>query len=357
MTVSTERNCEVSDLMSSGLQTGGWTRIPIASVEDLSDAVLGAGLEATQMSRAPVTGSLAFATFGRGMTWTSGYIGGRVALTGPLSASMVTLGVGIVMAPGTRHWLNEVSSGAVGVFLPGDEHDALYPPGSMYACVTLAAERLEELAAQHDLVLDAKTLGGTGVVANKTFSALEISRLRGQFERIHTGHRTNDFNARVVGTQLLDAMIMKFAREPRIHVGGTDPRGYARIVARARAFIHENLDQPLSIEKIANAAATSHRTLHRAFHIVLDETPYSYVQKLRLHRIRHELVTDAEAACTVTVAAHRWGIPELGRFAAWYRDLFGELPSQTLARQHQSTGRHHNVMPARGEDRNLAVTA
>jgi hypothetical protein len=189
---------------------------------------------------------------------------------------MVTLGVGLVMAPGTRHWLNEIATGAVGVFLPGDEHDALYPPGSMYAGVTLAAERLEEIAAQHDLVLDAKTLGGTGIDAKKRFSTPDLSRFRTQFEQIHAGGHGDVANACMTGTQLLDAMIMHFAREPHIHVGGTDPRGHARIVARARAFIHANLDQPLSIDKIANAAATSHRTLHRAFQIVLDETPYSY---------------------------------------------------------------------------------
>jgi AraC-like DNA-binding protein len=317
------------------MQTKGWTRIPIASVEDLTDAVLGAGLEVTQMSRAPVTGSLAFATFDDGITCSSGYIGGRVALSGPLSTSMVTLGVGIVLAPGTRHWLNEVASGAVGVFLPGDEHDALYPPGSLYAVVTLPADRLEEIAARHDLVLDAKALGGTGIDANKRFSAPSLSRLRTQFERVHAARDADALNARTIGTQLLDAMIMHFARVPRFQVGGTDPCGLARIVARARAYIRENLDQPLSIEMIANAAATSHRTLHRAFQVVLDETPYSYVQKLRLHRIRHEIISEAEAACTITVAAHRWNIPEMGRFAAWYRGLFGELPSQTLARHHQ----------------------
>ena len=336
--------------MSSALQTTGWTRIRIASVEDLSDAVLGAGLEVTQMSRAPVTGSLVFATFDCDITCTSGCIGGRVALTGPLSANMVTLGVGIVMAPGTRHWLNEVASGAVGVFLPGDEHDALYPSGSIYAAITLPAGRLEQIAAQYDLVLDAKTLGGTGV-ANKRFSVDDLSSLRTQFEQIHAGGYGDVSNARMVGTQLLDAMIMHFARSPRFQIGGTDPRGHARIVARARAFIHENLDRPLSIDKIANAAATSHRTLHRAFQIVLDETPYSYVQRLRLHRIRHELVTEAETACTITSVAHRWNIAELGRFAAWYRDLFGELPSQTLARQHQS------AMLAGGADPSSAVSA
>jgi hypothetical protein len=87
--------------MPSGSLTNGWTRVPIASLEDLTDAILGAGLEVTQMSRAPVTGSLVFAAFDDGLTCTSGYLGGRVALTGPLSASMVTLGVGLVFAPGT----------------------------------------------------------------------------------------------------------------------------------------------------------------------------------------------------------------------------------------------------------------
>ena len=343
--------------MSAELQSSGWTRIPIASVEDLTDGILGAGLEVTQMSRAPVTASLAFAAFDDGITCTSGYIGGRVALTGPLSASMVTIGVGLVFAPGTRHWLNEVTSGVVGVFLPGDEHDALYPPGSMYAGVTLAAERLEQIAAHHDLVLDAKTLGGTRIDANRKLPAPDLARLQTRFERIHAGQLADAASARMVGMQFLDSMILHLARSPRFVAGGHDPRGFARVVARARAFIHANLDQPLSIEKIADAAATSHRTLNRAFHVVLDETPYSYVQKLRLNRIRHELVTDAEAACTITMAAHRWNIPQLGRFAAWYRDLFGELPSQTLARQHQSALHHQRVTPRRDDDRNLAVSA
>jgi AraC-like DNA-binding protein len=160
--------------------------------------------------------------------------------------------------------------------------------------VTLSTERLEEIAAQHDLVLDAKTLGGTGIDANKRFSAPDLSRLRTQFEQIHAAHDADAANVRVIGTQLLDAMIMHFARRPRVQIGGADPRGLARIVARAPAFIHANLDQPLSIDKIARAAATSHRTLHRAFQ-----------------------VTEAEAACTITSAAHRWNIQELGRFAAW----------------------------------------
>ena len=343
--------------MPSEALSDGWTRIPIASVEDLSDGILGAGLEVTQMSRAPVTASLVFTAFDDGLTCTSGYIGGRVALTGPLSASMVTIGSGLVFEQGTRHWLNEVTSGVVGVFLPGDEHDALYPPGSMYAGITLSAERLEQMAAHHDLVLDARTLGGTRIDANRKLPAQDLSRLQMQFERIHAGQLADAASARMVGMQFLDAMILHLARSPRFVAGGHDPHGLARIVARARAFIHEHLDQPLSVEMIASAAATSHRTLHRAFHIVLDETPYSYVLKLRLHRIRHELVTDAEAACTITMVAHRWNITEMGRLAVSYRDLFGELPSQTLVRHQQSARHHPHATEPRERDRILAVSA
>jgi hypothetical protein len=84
----------------------GWTRISIARIEDLSDAVFGAGLTAMQMCRGPIKGSLAFAEHD-GVVYTSGYIGGRVALAGPLSESMITFGLGLYVAPGTRHWLNE----------------------------------------------------------------------------------------------------------------------------------------------------------------------------------------------------------------------------------------------------------
>jgi AraC-like DNA-binding protein len=334
----------------------GWTRIPIASVEDLSDGILDAGLEVTQMSRAPVTASLVFAAFDDGLACTSGYIGGRVALTGPLSAGMVTIGAGLVFPPGTRHWLNEVTTGVVGVFRPGDEHDALYPPGSMYAGVTLAAERLEQMAAHHDLVLDGKTLGGTRIDADRKLPAPDLARLQMQFERIHAGQLADAATARMVAMQFLDSMIVHLARSPRFLLAGHDPRGLVRIVARARAFIHEHLDQPLSVEMIASAAATSPRTLHRAFHTVLDETPYSYVLKLRLHRIRHELVTDAEAACTITMAAQRWNVAAMGRLAAWYRDLFGELPSQTLKRHQQSACPHLHATEPREGDRILAAS-
>jgi AraC-like DNA-binding protein len=313
-------------------QADGWTRVPISRIEDLRDAVYGAGLEAMQMSRAPVTGSLAFAEHG-GVVYSTGHIGGRVALTGPLSESMVTLGLGLELAPGTRHWLNEVATGDCGVFLPGDDHDAFYMPGSLYATATLSAERLEEIAARIGLVLDAPTLGGTGIHTRRV-SESALAGIRARFEHVHAGQPGAASGVEVLGRGLLDAIIAHVGRLPRPQIGRINPQGHARIVARARAYILENLEHPLSIDAIAAAAYSSRRTLHRAFNYVLDETPQSYIRKLRLHRIRRDLASDAEFLCTITIVANQWGISELGRFFGWYRDLFGELPSATLA-QHR----------------------
>lgn len=306
-----------------------WQLTPIRHIEDLSDAVLGAGLEAVQMSRVPVTGSLAFAVHD-GVVCGSGHIGGRVVLTGPLSADMITFGLGLTIPPGTRHWLGEVATGDFGVFLPGDDHDALYMPGSLYATVTLAAGRLEMAAERLGFVLDERTLGGTGFHARRVQEG-GLAGLRAGFAQVHAGRPARWARPQVLGGSLLDAAITHFGRLPRPVIGRIDPRGHARIVARARGYVHENLDAPISIDSMARAAFTSRRTLHRAFVAVLDQTPQSYVRKLRLHRIRRDLASGAEVACTVAMAANRWGIGELGRLSGWYRELFGELPSRTLA--------------------------
>jgi len=315
---------------------GGWTRVPLSRVEDLSDAVYGAGLEAMQMSCAPLTGSLAFAECD-GLVYSTGYLGGRVALAGPLSESRITFGVGLNISPGSLHWLNEVATGDIGVFLPGDDHDALYQPGSLYATVTLTSERLEETAERLGVVFDSHVLSGTGFHERKITENV-LAKLRRVFEGIHAARHAQAPNVATIGDCLLETILARFARAPSPRVGRTEPRGHARIVARARNYVLESLDEPISIDSLAAAAGTSRRTLHRAFNTVLDETPQSFVRKARLHRIRCDLASDTEVACTVALVANQWGISELGRLSGWYRELFGELPSETLTQSHRLLG-------------------
>ena len=301
----------------------------ISQLEDLHNAVLGAGLNATQLSRAPVTGSLMLSSH-EGLALSSARIGGRVALEGVLSENLITFGLGVELRPGSRQWLREVQTGEVAAFRPGDDHDALYAPGSLYATVGLSPERIEERAAQLDIVLDPFALG-SGVHARPLARGL-LAQFQQEYMRLHADPSVSVSRFNLCGQRLLDAFLLHFGRQLRTRLGPGAPGKRERVVACARAFIHESLSQPLSVEKIATAASTSPRTLHRAFQAILEETPYSYVLKLRLHRIRHVLVSDAELSCSIASIANWWGITELGRFAGYYQELFGELPSETRAR-------------------------
>jgi len=312
--------------------TESWTRIPISRIEDLRDAVLDAGLEATQMTTDALTGSLAFIER-RGIIYSSGHIGGTVALLGPLSLDKVTIGVGLHLAPRAWQWMNEVQTGSVGIFHAGDEHDSHYTPDCLYAALSIDPDQLEAEAAQQNLTLDRKTLGGTGLHP-QLFDDAVRANLYQAFSRIHAGQTSGKNSTAMVCESMLEAFIGHYARQPFCANRKVSQSAHARIVRLARAYVLEHLAEPIQLDAIAAAAHASRRTLYRAFEEILNDTPQQFVRRLRLHRIRHDLAGDAERACTIALVANQWGISELGRMSGWYRELFGERPSETLARAH-----------------------
>lgn len=312
-------------------------RIGIERIEDLGDAVRDAHLQATQLSVAPLSGSLVFAEHD-GIICSSGLLEGRVALRGPLSCDMITIGAGLRFPPGCWHWLTEVETGGVGVFNASDEHDSVYTPGSLYAGVTLSSERLEAEAAKREVVLDRHVLGDSRIHSRRLAKGIQ-QQLAREFSLAHAGRG----DAGVAINELLSALIDHLGRPPIDHNRRVSRNQHARIVHRARNYVHEHLAEPISLDAIAAAAYTSRRTLYRAFADILDDTPQAYVRRLRLHRIREGLAGDAEKACTITIIANQWGIGELGRLAGWYRELFGERPSETLAHAHTLAGREHGT--------------
>lgn len=87
------------------------------------------------------------------------------------------------------------------------------------------------------------------------------------------------------------------------------------------------------VKDMCDAAGVSERTLEYAFRDVMGLTPLAFLTRLRLHRVRLALLSAAPKSTTVTTVAQHWGFGHLGEFARAYKDLFGELPSQTLTRR------------------------
>jgi AraC family transcriptional regulator, ethanolamine operon transcriptional activator len=102
------------------------------------------------------------------------------------------------------------------------------------------------------------------------------------------------------------------------------------IVASARDYMRAHADEAISVPQLCGATGASRRALQYAFEEVLHLSPVSYLRVMRLNRVRSEL--QARGGDTVGDVAARWGFWHLSRFAADYRSLFGELPSQTRLR-------------------------
>lgn len=97
-------------------------------------------------------------------------------------------------------------------------------------------------------------------------------------------------------------------------------------------YIEVHADSELTPEILARVAGVSVRTLHAAFQDVLGESPMAYARRIRLGRVRAELLRSDPSTVRVTDVAMRWGFMHLSRFAEQYRDQFDELPSATLHR-------------------------
>lgn len=109
-------------------------------------------------------------------------------------------------------------------------------------------------------------------------------------------------------------------------------RNHQRLVDRAREHILAHPDQPVTIPELCSAIGASRRALQYAFEDVTQLSPVQYLRTMRLNRVRLELRNHPQSQ--IADIASRWGFWHLSRFAADYKRLFGERPSQTQARLH-----------------------
>jgi Transcriptional regulator containing an amidase domain and an AraC-type DNA-binding HTH domain len=100
-------------------------------------------------------------------------------------------------------------------------------------------------------------------------------------------------------------------------------------VSRVEDWIDAHLGEAIRVDTLAKVANASVRALENAFRRYRGCTPMEAVTRRRLIHARQALQIGAPGT-TVTSAATDSGFFHLGRFAARYRDAFGESPSSTL---------------------------
>lgn len=110
-------------------------------------------------------------------------------------------------------------------------------------------------------------------------------------------------------------------------------------VERAETYLRAHSDMPLRVAALSRMVGLSERALRDAFYSVHGMSPKQWMLAERLKRVRSVLTdSNSVAPVSVTGAATRYGFFELGRFAASYRDAFGEVPSETLREAMRRSG-------------------
>lgn len=103
----------------------------------------------------------------------------------------------------------------------------------------------------------------------------------------------------------------------------------AKSVTRAVELMKDRIDDNVSICQLCVDSSTPWRTLTRGFQERFGIGPKAYFNRIRLGRVRSELL-QGRGVCSVADAANRWGFWHMGQLAKDYKLMFGELPSETL---------------------------
>ncbi len=114
---------------------------------------------------------------------------------------------------------------------------------------------------------------------------------------------------------------------------GRTRQAHSVIVKNAEDYALAHAGDSIYVSDLCRATGVCERTLEYAFNQMLGLTPVHFLTRLRLHRVREELLAASHASITVSEAALDWGFWHFGEFSRAYKDCFGELPSDTLRRK------------------------
>jgi AraC family ethanolamine operon transcriptional activator len=228
---------------------------------------------------------------------------------------------------GGRH----LKAGQVRVFDPGQEVDHV-TAADHYQLVALTVDG--DLFRQEVPVLggfdpDERLVGKEVVTPSPAHCRALCSHLVGSFDLAQAQPDLLAQSGRWIEQECLRhfAGLLSRSKDDRT---ACNPSNRARVVRRAEESMRAHLGDPLSVLDLCRELGVSERTLHYAFQEVRGLSPMAYFKASRLNVVRQELKAAPAGTTTVREIAQRWGLWHSGEFAADYRRLFGELPSQTL---------------------------
>lgn len=177
----------------------------------------------------------------------------------------------------------------------------------------------------------------TRVIANAALGTCSVPLLLTRFfsnARLSRGRTCTVWSLRCFGDELLGVLARAYGclPEPGGKRPGRKPVFDHVSVNRALDFIEASPEGIVSMANLVDATSVSERSLRAGFSKYLGMSPTRYMQLRMLNTARSRLAAASPEDSSVSEVVTSLGVWDLGRFAARYRQTFGELPSSTLRR-------------------------
>ncbi|WP_292679592.1 helix-turn-helix transcriptional regulator [Mesorhizobium sp.] len=305
----------------------------LRTAEDLREAVRGADLKIVQLSPGTFEGRLMHAQIGD-LSLSTGDFGPDIRARGLMNQDMVTIGMMLESSGAVSQWDYDVVPGDVIVFPKSVEQEGRFTGHSRYATITLGEEAFAAHAAGEPALQDPAFW--TKIHRFRPSPQVRALACRGIAEKISQLEKgavpVSEAGVRYFQRSLVEGFIAGIVDEASNEHGETHTNG-AKLVRDVEDYIDGvEADRPVHISELCSALTVSRRSLHRAFQHSLGTGPVAYLRLRRLAAVHRTLSTIPTAQISVTQAALDFGFTDLGRFAAFYRKIFGEFPSHTLTK-------------------------
>jgi AraC family ethanolamine operon transcriptional activator len=267
---------------------------------------------------------------------------------GSSSPTMRTFGFAEPNTHYGRVFGDDLTVSDLALFRMGGEFEAVSPPDFSCVAISIDAARLDEAFAAIEmrcpsscqstecglLRVDPNLLQRMGSRATQTLDTLNADP-----GALNRSELLEDLNFQLPIDLAL--AIQSADDAPRLPIS----RIRDLALRRALAFIEDHLDEPITIRSLCEEVGVGWTTLVHVFREHFGVTPKAYLRAVRLNCARRDLL-DAARETPIADVANRWGFWHMGQFAADYRRLFGELPSDTKScRGTRTSDSHKNAIP------------
>lgn len=300
----------------------------IDGFEELNEVVVGTRRQVVQLEQGKIRGEIAHASiaglpidvasFNRGIRTRGGSHKDRV-------------GFGLLAASGGHVVRSSYESrpGDVLVMQPGGEHENRYYGGASIIIIMASMDDIQTSFATEARMADVSSWWRKHYKGNSETVASVIPRMQSLFDGLVNASLTaeaSEFWKRAV----IEAVTVNVLNGMPSERDGPLPSAL-KIVRQVEEYLDSRPTEPVHISQICSQLHVSRRTLHRAFHEALDIGPIAFLRHRRLCAV-HTALRAPKDIRTISDIALQFGFQNLGRFAGYYHQLFGEYPSDTRHR-------------------------